>query len=61
MTMRIAVTGASGYIGLALLRCLASRGHKVRAFGRHELVTDDSAARWYIKPDGCPDSTNLQN
>jgi nucleoside-diphosphate-sugar epimerase len=61
MTMRIAVTGASGYIGLALLRCLASRGHKVRAFGRHELVTDDSAARWYIKPDGCPDSTDLQN
>lgn len=59
--MRVAVTGASGYIGLALLRCLASRGHQVLAFGRREMTTDDSAVRWCIKADGRPNRADLQN
>ncbi|MHA3904155.1 NAD-dependent epimerase/dehydratase family protein [Castellaniella sp. WN] len=61
MMMRIAITGASGYIGLALLRCFASRGHQVLAFGRREVAGDHSAVRWLLKPDGCPDSIDLQN
>ncbi|CUJ38172.1 NAD-dependent epimerase/dehydratase family protein [Achromobacter xylosoxidans] len=58
--MRIAVTGASGYIGLALLRCLASSGHQVIAFTRRDIPSDDHAARWCVKPDGRPDSADLQ-
>lgn len=59
--MRIAVTGASGYIGLSLLRCLASRGHQVLAFGRREMVTNDPAIRWYVKSDGRPNGADLQS
>lgn len=59
--MRIAVTGASGYIGLALLRHLSSHGHQVLAFGRHEMPEDSPRVDWHVKVDGCPDSAELQD
>ncbi|MNK56738.1 dTDP-glucose 4,6-dehydratase [compost metagenome] len=58
--MRIAVTGASGYIGLALLRCLGSQGHDVLAFTRHATPASAMPIDWHIKPNGQPDAADLQ-
>lgn len=58
--MRIAVTGASGYIGLALLHCLALRGHQVVAFTRRDIPSKAPAVQWRVKPDGRPESADLQ-
>lgn len=60
MTIRIAVTGASGYIGQALLRCLDSQGHDTLAFARHATLAPSSRADWRIKPDGRPEASDLQ-
>lgn len=58
--MRIAVTGASGYIGLALLRLLAGRGHDVLAFGRREPAGGEARVSWRVKADGQPDTADLR-
>ncbi|KAG0774556.1 hypothetical protein G6F22_013967 [Rhizopus arrhizus] len=59
MTMRIAVTGASGYIGLALLRYLDGQGHDIIAFTRHATPAGTTRAQWRIKADGQPVATDL--
>ena len=33
--MKFAVIGATGYVGSAVVKELASRGHEVTAFARH--------------------------
>ncbi|MEU9084961.1 TIGR01777 family oxidoreductase [Streptomyces sp. NPDC048357] len=54
--MRIAVTGASGLIGSALVRSLRADGHEVVRFVRREPAAADEArwdpARGYVDPAG---------
>jgi uncharacterized protein YbjT (DUF2867 family) len=45
--MKVLVTGASGFIGQALVPRLASRGHEVRALARH---AEGVAARPHVEP-----------
>lgn len=47
---RVLVTGASGFIGIPLLRALAEQGEEVHALARHDPpaeVTDLAAVRWH--------------
>ena len=37
--MRVAVTGASGFIGAAVVRALRAAGHTVEPFGRRDIAT----------------------
>ncbi|MGE8672260.1 MAG: NAD-dependent epimerase/dehydratase family protein [Achromobacter kerstersii] len=57
--MRIAVTGASGYIGLALLRWLDGQGYDVVALTRHRTPISGTRANWLVRPDGRPDVADL--
>lgn len=55
---RIVVTGASGFIGRALVAALAARGHTVRALSRGTAVFDaptESAAHRDLRGDGFGD------
>src|SRR5262245_41140 len=45
--MKVLVTGASGFIGQALVPRLASRGHEVRALARHAEAV---IARPHVEP-----------
>src|SRR5262245_54473863 len=45
--MKVLVTGASGFIGQALIARLAARGHEVRALARH---AEGLAARPHVEP-----------
>src|SRR5262245_4779667 len=47
--MKVLVTGASGFIGQALVPRLASRGHEVRALARHPEAV---AVRPHVEPFG---------
>ena len=38
MTMKVAITGASGHIGIALIEELRRRGHEVRALGFNDVA-----------------------
>jgi nucleoside-diphosphate-sugar epimerase len=44
--MRLAVTGATGFIGLAIARAAAKRGHDVVALHRSGPLGDAGGARW---------------
>ncbi len=52
--MKVLVTGATGFIGRALVPALVCEGHDVRAVGRTKgPVLDDAEADWRPALDGC--------
>lgn len=56
----IAVTGASGYIGRAVLSRIAADGGQALAFSRHlPADTDGTPAAWHVSADGVPSPAQL--
>src|SRR3712207_3344323 len=46
--MRIGITGATGFVGRALLASLRARGHWTLALLRHEPMNGLKADRWHV-------------
>ncbi len=47
-TMKVVVTGASGYVGTAVLQQLAASGHQIKAIARHRNPEAPAEARWVL-------------
>lgn len=46
--MKVVVTGASGYVGTAVLERLSESGHQIKAIARHRGAQAPSQVRWVL-------------